>query len=160
MPTYPTEVADFDTAAWVKVFLPFVVVTAAVVGARLTLKNDFGITQYTRLNKNVITVVWLLLSFCIGFSWAFSGNDQRNLIFFIIILFCIAIWVPVFNMNPLYSYYLIYVLATCSSLVWAEGPVISAFFIIPFLTWLGLSASFNYFVVLEQARIINSVPKI
>ena len=159
MVTYPDDLDDFEDVEWVKVFIPFACTSFALVYGWLTIVYDFGVVQYTRLNKYLITFIWLVLSICVGFSWAFSGDSVPSLVFFIIIMVCILLWVPLFNTDPLYSYYLIYVVATCASLIWADGPRKSALCIIPFLTWLALTASFNYFVVLEQARLIKSDPQ-
>ena len=153
--SYPLNVSDFDAGDWIKVFIPPIVmfIEIAIISCRYheIFKEKFDhLFKKFKFNQLFIKIIWFLLSWCIGFSWGFAGNTTLSYIFFISLLVCIISWAVTFAFlrSPIYSYYLIYIAVTLSSLIWAEGPKKSALCIIPFLTWLAFSASFNYYVVI------------
>ena len=153
--SYPSNVNDFDAGDWIKVFIPPIIMFFEILFVSYfheKFENYYGkLFQLFNFNHKYIKIVWFLLSWCIGFSWGFSGNTTLSYIFFISLLVCIFSWGITFVwVNPVISYFIIYIAVTLSSLIWADGSKKAAMCIIPFLTWLAFSASFNYYVVINR----------
>lgn len=139
-----TKVEDFETLEWIVTFIPLVVGMTSILLPSSRMSSRAYLDDIIPAGW-VFSVVWFLLYFLIGFSWALAGaDDPWNIAMYAILVALLFIWPITYEKSYYYAFYLLYLTQLLVIFLYTHVVQEAKYCLVPLIVWLFAAIQFNY----------------